>query len=113
MGPMTGRAAGYCGGHDAPGWATTGPGRGFSLGWGGAWGRGRHSRYWAHVTGVPRWARYRNAPVWGVPPAWAYDPYSPAPGREQETEYLRQQAEWLKQQLDEIGRRIEEIEGHE
>ena len=27
MGPMTGRAAGYCGGYDAPGWANLGPGR--------------------------------------------------------------------------------------
>ncbi|MCL7454966.1 MAG: DUF5320 domain-containing protein, partial [Anaerolineae bacterium] len=28
MGPRTGRAAGYCAGYSAPGWANPGPGRG-------------------------------------------------------------------------------------
>ncbi len=113
MGPMTGRGAGYCSGYDAPGWAAPGPGHGFGLGWGGARARGRRTRYWAHATGVPRWARYHSAPGWEAPPAWAFGPYGPAPSREQETEYLRQQAEWLKRQLDAIGRRIEELEGEE
>jgi len=54
MGPMTGRAAGYCGGYDAPGWANPVPSRGFGLGWGrgggrgrgGSWGRGWRHRNW-------------------------------------------------------------------
>jgi len=117
MGPMTGRAAGYCGGYDAPGWANPGPGRGMGLGWGrgGAWGgrggRGggwRH-RNWYYATGVPGWARFGYAPAWGAPPAEGLYPYAAAPSREQETEFLRQQAEWLKQQLDAIGQRIEEL----
>jgi hypothetical protein len=117
MGPMTGRAAGYCGGYDAPGWANPVPGRGFGLGWGGggAWGgrggRGggwRH-RNWYYATGVPGWARSGYGPAWGAPPAWGYSPYATAPSREEETEFLRQQAEWLKQQLDAIGQRIEEL----
>jgi hypothetical protein len=114
---MTGRAAGYCGGYDAPGWANPVPGRGFGLGWGGggAWGgrggRGggwRH-RNWYYATGVPGWARSGYGPAWGAPPAWGYSPYATAPSREEETEFLRQQAEWLKQQLDAIGQRIEEL----
>lgn len=117
MGPMTGRAAGYCGGYGAPGWANQIRGRGLGLGWGrqayGAWGRGRRHRYWAYATGVPDWVRYGYAPAWGAPPAGAYAPYGTAPSREQETELLRQQAEWLKQQLDAIGQRIEEIAAEE
>jgi hypothetical protein len=117
MGPMTGRAAGYCGGYDAPGWANPVPGRGFGLGWGrgaawgrgGGWGRGWRHRNWYYATGVPGWARHGYGPAGGAPPAWAYGPYGPEPSREQETEFLRQQAEWLKQQLDAIGQRIEEL----
>ena len=117
MGPMTGRAAGYCGGYDAPGWANPVPGRGFGLGWGrgGAWGgRGaggggwRH-RHWYYATGVPGWARDPAGQPMGVPPAWGYGRYATAPTRDQEAEFLRQQAEWLKQQLDAISQRIEEL----
>lgn len=102
-GPMTGRAAGYCGGYDAPGWANPVPGRGFGLGRGGGRGGGWRHRNWYYATGVPGWARF------GYAPAWGYDPYAAPPSREQETESLRQQAEWLKQQLDAIGQRIEEL----
>jgi hypothetical protein len=105
MGPMTGRAAGYCGGYEMPGWANPGPGRAFGLGsgLGGGRGRGWRHRNFYYATGVPGWARFDCAPAWG------YDPYAAAPTREQETEFLRQQAEWLKQQLDAIGQRIEEL----
>jgi hypothetical protein len=108
MGPMTGRAAGYCGGYGAPGWANPVPGRGFGLGRGrgSGWGRGWRHRNWYYATGRPG---FGYAPPWGAPPAGGYGPYAPAPTREQETEFLRQQAEWLKQQLDEIGRRIQEL----
>ena len=50
-GPMTGRAAGYCGGYFVPGYVNPvggygrgwgrGRGRGFGRGWGGGFGRGR------------------------------------------------------------------------
>jgi hypothetical protein len=112
MGPMTGRAAGFCGGYDAPGWANPVPGRGYGLGWGrgGAWGgrgAGWRHRNWYYATGVPRWARFGNAPAWGN------EPFAAVPSRQEETEFLRQQAEWLKQQLDAIGRRIEELSPEE
>lgn len=127
MGPMTGRAAGYCADYGAPGWANPGPGRGFGAGWGrgrawggrGGRGGGRGYRNWYYATGLPGWARSGYAPVpgappaWEAPPAWGYGPYAAAPTREEETESLRQQAEWLKQQLDAIGRRIEELVGEE
>jgi hypothetical protein len=116
MGPMTGRAAGYCGGYDAPGYAHPVPGRGWGRGgWGGGdRGRGWRHRNWYYATGVPGWARAGYAPpAGGAPPAWGYGPYAPAPSREQETEALRQQAEWLKRQLDDIGQRLGELEGEE
>ena len=122
MGPMTGRGAGYCGGYDAPGYANPIPGRGFGMGrgrggaWGGGWGRGRGWRHQYYATGVPGWARFGSAPVWGAPPAWgappppAYGPYAAPPPPEQEAEFLRTQAEWLKEQLDAMSRRITELE---
>jgi len=106
---MTGRAAGYCGGYDAPGWANPVPGRGYGLGWGpaGAWGGrggGRGHRNWYYATGVPGWARF------GAGPAWGYGPDAPAPAAaEQEIEILRQQAEWLKGQLDAIAQRMADL----
>jgi len=45
MGPMTGRAAGYCGGSGVPGYANAGPRRGGF--WGGGWGW----RNWFYATG--------------------------------------------------------------
>ena len=117
MGPMTGRAAGYCSGYDAPGWANPVPGRGFGLGWGRGWGggggRGWRHRNWYYATGVPGWARSGYGPAWGAAPAWGYPPYATPPQPEQEVEFLRGQAEWLQQQLDEIGQRIKELEPEE
>ena len=109
MGPMTGRAAGYCAGYDVPGCANRvaedGEGLGWGRGWGGGWGRGWRWRNWYYATGLPGWARFGYAP--------AYGPYAPQPTREQEAEVLKQQAEWLKGQLDAISKRIAELEQEE
>ena len=48
MGPMTGRAAGYCAGYSAPGYMNPIAGRGY-----GGWGRGGGGRYGAPVTLIP------------------------------------------------------------
>ena len=100
MGPMTGRAAGYCAGYDVPGYAGPAPGRGFGMGWGGGWRR----RHWRYATGLPGWARFGRAPAWG------YGPYVEPVTREQEVESLKAQAEWLKEQLDAISRCLTELE---
>lgn len=110
MGPRTGRAAGYCAGYEAPGWATPYPGRGRA--WWGSGGRGagwRH-RHWYYATGLPRWAGAGHMPVWEAAPPWAYGPYGAPPAPEQEVEFLRNQAEWLQQQLADIGQRLAELE---
>jgi len=123
MGPMTGRGAGYCGGYDAPGYASPVPGRGFGMGWGrgwgGGWGRGGGRgggwgwRNMYYATGVPGWARGGYAPAWGAPPAGAYGPYTTPPTRQQEADALKAQAEWLKEQLDAISQRITALEQDE
>lgn len=107
---MTGRAAGYCGGYDQPGFSNPIPGRGFwgrggSRGWS-ARGRGWRNRYWA--TGLPGWMR-------GHP--WDYrmlDPSEfssfPAMSLEQEKVTLEQQVHFLEQQLKETKKRLAKLE---
>jgi len=113
MGPMTGRAVGFCAGYPVPGYVNPIPGRGFGGGRGGGRGRGRRNRYYA--TGVPGWQRA----AWGWPafgPGWGYaapypPPATPGAGREQEIELLKRQAEGLGRTLDDVNARIAELEG--
>lgn len=96
MGPMTGRAAGFCAGYPTAGYMNSVGGRGY---WG--WGRGRGGgwgrRNWYHATGLPSWARGLQGLVGAVSP-------------EQERESLRQQSQYLQDSLDAINRRIEDLE---
>lgn len=117
QGPMTGRAAGYCAGYGAPGyanpipviglWGRGGRGRGF-------WGRGggRGWRHWYYATGLPGWARAPyGLPTWIGPSV--YPPYGAAysgPDKEQELQMLKDQADYFTETLDEIKKRIEELE---
>jgi hypothetical protein len=110
MGPMTGRAAGYCAGYGFPGYTNPIPGRGFGF-WHfgrGAFGRGRGYRHWYYATGLPFWAG--QAVYAAMPHA---TPYYAAPNMspEQELTYLKDQAEYLAASLDEIQQRITEVEG--
>jgi len=107
MGPMTGRAAGFCAGFGVPGYANPIPGRGFGMGRGWFGGGGRGWRHWYYATGLPGWMRAGYAPAWGMPYPPAWDMSAPSP--EQETAALRQQAEALKAALDQINQRLEEI----
>jgi len=89
LGPMTGRAAGYCAGYPVPGYMNPIPGRGywgwgrglgrgwgrgFGRGWGRGFGRGWHARAWAGYY-PPAWGR----PAPWFPPAYAYGWRPPAP----------------------------------
>jgi len=116
MGPMTGRAAGYCAGYPVPGYMNPGAGRGF-LGRGrGYWGRGGGCgwRNWYYATGLPGWARAGYGyPAWGG----VVNPYVPYPAQfaptitaEQELDGLKQQAEYFQNALGEINKRIEQLE---
>jgi len=110
LGPMTGRAAGYCAGYQVPGFMNPIPGRWFGMGFGrgrGFRGGGRGWRHWYYATGLPGWAR---AGYYGVPPV---PPPIAAPTAEQEVVMLRSQAEQLQKVLTEIQKRIEELEAAE
>jgi len=116
MGPMTGRAAGYCAGYPMPGFMNPVGGRGFYGGGrgrgGGGWGR-RNGYY---ATGLTGWQRAAyGAPAYGgvmpTPVAAPYGaPYSPAASQEQELNALKSQAEYFEDALDGIKKRISELE---
>jgi len=95
MGPMTGRAAGYCAGYADPV-----PGRGFGMGWGRSW----RWPNWYYAAGLPARARF------GYAPAWGYGPYAAPPTQEQLVQSLKTEAEWLKDQLDAVNQHIAELE---
>lgn len=107
MGPMTGRAAGFCAGYSVPGYMNPIGGRGY-WGWGRGGGRGR---------GFGRgfgWARAGfGYPAWGVPqyPQMPYpQPVAPTITAEQELAGLKQQAKYFQDALNEISERIEQLE---
>ncbi len=103
IGPMTGRAAGFCAGFGVPGWANPLPGRTWGMGWGGLGGRGGgrgwRNRYYA--TGLPGWLRA------GLPSGAAY---AALPAPEQELAALKRQAEFLETALTNIRKRVQELE---
>jgi hypothetical protein len=118
MGPMTGRAAGYCAGFGVPGYMNPlpgqggwGRGRGFGgRGRGGGWGR----RNWFYATGRPGWQRAAMGwPAWGAAPAGAARPFASAPDPDAERQFLAQQVEALEQQLEAARRRIDELASQE
>jgi hypothetical protein len=119
MGPMTGRAAGYCAGYPVPGAMNPVGGRGF-WGRGGGWGRGRGWRNWYYATGLPGWARAGYLPAWGATPYTPYGaygapvaygaPYAPQVTREQELDFLKGQAEYLEDALEGVRKQMQEVE---
>jgi hypothetical protein len=111
MGPMTGRAAGFCAGYGVPGYMNPVGGRGYG-GWGrgGGWGR----RNWFYATGLPGWARAGyGVPAWGGavnPYTYSGAPRVPGLTAQQELDALKGQAEYLEDSLEGIKKRMEELE---
>lgn len=104
MGPMTGRAAGYCAGYSAPGYANFVPGRGRGFG---RRGRGRGWRNGYYATGLTGWQRASM----GLPGFAGADPFNAGEMTpKQEMDILRNEADVLKNQLEEIQGRIENLE---
>ena len=94
MGPMTGRAAGYCAGYSAPGYANpiSGRGRGF--------GYGRQA-----------WVGY--GPAWGYPYGDGLDYANPGASEftpQQEAEMLKREAKAMQNEINSINQRISELE---
>ena len=109
MGPMTGRAAGFCTGNAVPGYANPIGGRGFgAFGWGRGGGWGRRNRFYA--TGLTGWQRAAaGAPGFG----WPY-PAPPVAAAttpvEREVDMLKAQAEYLESSLQEVNKRLDELQ---
>ena len=107
MGPMTGRAAGFCAGYPVPGFMNPVGGRGY-WGWGrgGGFGRGRgfgRGFGWAGAGyGWPAWG--------GVADPNVAASFAPTATAEQEVAGLKQQADYFQDALDEINKRIEQFE---
>jgi len=101
MGPMTGRAAGYCAGYAVPGYMNPFGGR-----WGGGYGRGRgRGRFW----GSPAMGWGGAAPYGWAPPYGGYA--SPASySAEQEKQALDNQVKFFEDQIDALRKRIVELE---
>ena len=111
LGPMTGRAAGYCAGYPAPGNMSPIPGGGLRGRGRGGGGRGWRHRF--HATGQPGWWRARMGwPAWGVagPHATPHAaPGVPTMTRQQELDALKGQAEYFEDALEGVRGRIEEV----
>jgi len=107
MGPMTGRAAGYCAGFAAPGFMNPAGGfgrAGFGRGAGfGGGGRGWRNRFYA--TGIPGGMMPGYAPAWGGMAGPVAEP-----SREVQTQALKQQADFLEKSLAEVRERLSELE---
>ena len=115
MGPMTGRAAGYCAGYSTPGFMNPYGGR---MGAGFGWGRGR-GLGWGRGA---RWGAYGSNIPFGAPATYGEVPYGTTPygavpygqsyaqAQEQELAFLQDQAKALGDQMNEIQKRISELE---
>ena len=99
MGPMTGRAAGFCAGYGTPGYVSPAFGRGC---WGRGGGGGRGWRNMFNATGLTRWQR--PVAAFGGAPGYA------APTKDQELGALREQAGYFESALGNIRKRLEELE---
>ena len=104
MGPMTGRAAGFCSGYSVPGYANPVGGCGFfGRGRGGGFGRGRGFGWGMAGYGLPAYGGAVN-------PYAANAPFRPTITAEEELEGLKQEAEFLHNSLSQISERIEQLE---
>jgi len=103
LGPMTGRAAGYCSGYSVPGYINPIPGRGRGF-YGRGAGRGR--RNWYYATGLAGWQRASM----GIPAFGGAYPYAPEMDPQREADILKSEADLLKKQLEDIQARIENLE---
>lgn len=104
QGSMTGRAAGFCAGYNAPGFMNAGLGGGFGRGRG-FWGRGRGYRgYWR----APYFYPYQGSAPLYPPPAPAY-PVHYQVNPEDEKKYLEDLAANIQKELEEIHKRINKL----
>jgi len=102
MGPMTGRAVGYCAGYSTPGYANAWGGRrmGYGFGRGGGWGRGM-GRGWGGYGYAP--------PAYPSPMGGGYGVGVPQIDDETQLLALKNQADQLTEALSRIEEQIEAL----
>ena len=117
MGPMTGRAAGFCAGYSMPGYANPVGGRGMGMGMGrgrgGGFGRGRGFGWGRAGYGLPAYGSAVNPYAYGGavnPYAYGGVPFAPTVAPQLELDGLKGQAVYLEDALDGIKKRIEELD---
>lgn len=115
MGPMTGRAAGFCAVPGVAGYMNQAPGGGFGN-WGrrrvggfGGGGRGWRNRFYA--TGMTGWQRAAAGwPVFGGAFPNPYPPSGATITGDQELEALKSQAAYFEDALKGIQKQIDELQ---
>ena len=106
MGPMTGRAAGFCAGYPVPGYMNPIPGRGWGGGFGRGWGGGR-----GFGRGRGRGFGWGRGGMWGYPYGAPYgNPYAQQMTPQQEADMLKEQAKAMQDEVKAINDRIGELE---
>ena len=112
LGPMTGRAAGYCAGYPVPGFMNPYGGR-LGLGFGYGRGRGYGRGFGRGIRGYSRgfWPAYPYPIASPMPYGGGF--YQPAAEPKQEMEMLAEEAKALKEELEAINKRITELEEKE
>lgn len=93
-GPMTGRGAGLCAGHDAPGFTNAAPGRFLGRGGGRGWG------YRLFARGMGGWAR-------GFWPSRYFA--APAQNPADEIDQLKQEVSFLERTISDLKSRMDEL----
>ncbi len=109
LGPMTGRAAGYCAGFDRPGYANPAPGFGRGLGRG--FGRGfARRRFWFARPAYPA-SPPRTVPVrYSQYPAYQYTKEDEIAGLKADKEALEQELGAINEDIKAINERLKELE---
>jgi len=114
LGPMTGRAAGYCAGYPVPGYMN--PISGYGRGWGRGFGRGRGRGFGRGFGRGWYWYPPHYPYVYPPPIQYAYPPATPTQSPEQEVgalENYKKELETeradLEQEMNEIENRLKEL----
>ena len=114
MGPMTGRAAGYCAGYGMPGFMNALGGRGYGRVYGGGYGRGGgRGRGFGRGMGWGRGVGWGAGPGYYAPQPYGYGSAYPQADPQSERQYLENEAKVLQEELEEIKKRLAEVEAQE
>ncbi len=98
LGPMTGRAKGYCAGYPVPGYMNPAVG---------AWGFG--GRGWGKIRGWGRGRGRSQIPYYGNSYSAHPSPYAQNITAQQETDMLKEEARAMKEEIEAIEERIKEL----